>query len=256
MLAAAKSEPRDRIQAFDIEGTKIWVKHLDVGNVSRAKQLHGWFSKRIIPAPLKSSLVVSPEKTAEREKRKYAAFKKAKIPVPDVLWSNGATIILSDVSPIVDDNIILAVKTGDLEQIDQLLIKFAGALGIAHKAGLCHGRPHVRDAFIYKGQIGFLDFEEEPEAVMPLETAQARDFWLAMLQICSHTSNRQTQQAAFDAWFKNAPDKSVKQLLRLNNFFRGIQRVAEYVPEKWRGNDLKRGIAATDFLDKAFARLV
>ncbi|MGG2477507.1 serine/threonine protein phosphatase, partial [Rhizobium sp. BR5] len=37
--------------------------------------------------------------------------------------------------------------------------------------------------------IGFMDFEERPQDVMPLATAQARDIWLLFLQVATRACN-------------------------------------------------------------------
>src|SRR5690606_39575859 len=65
-----------------------------------------------------------------------------------------------------------------------MLVEMAGALGRVHARGLCHGRPHPRDLFrTADGRWGYLDFEEEPEASMPLAAAQAREVWLMFMEI-------------------------------------------------------------------------
>lgn len=50
-----------------------------------------------------------------------------------------------------------------------------------------------------------MDFEERPQEVMPLETAQARDIWLLFLQVATRACDApKTCDAAFARWRENA----------------------------------------------------
>src|SRR5690606_22621658 len=104
-------------------------------------------------------------------------------------------------------------------QHEAMLVEMAQALGKAHKLDLCHGRPYPRDLFRQQdGTWGFLDFEEEPEAAMPLGAAQARDVWLMFMEITRQARAPKTPYNAFDAWRDVAPDQALIELRRLVSF--------------------------------------
>jgi len=252
-LSARALAGNSRIEKTIVENKVYWIKRHHVDGLTFAKKMHGLFSKITNKEFLKSSPIVTIEEIAKREIRKYQQFSNAGIFVPEIIWSNETILVIEDASPTIAD--LISNAKNDPEKIDDLLLKFGIALADAHGLGLCHGRPHTRDTVLCDGKTGFIDFEEEPEAAMSLEMAHARDIWLAMLHICSRASSNTTPQKIFDHWCGKVSDKTIDALHTYNNFFMPILRIAQKVPEKYRGNDLKRGMAATGFLDKAFAEL-
>ncbi len=101
------------------------------------------------------------------------------------------------------------IKRYDVER------RTAGVLGDVHAAGLCHGRPHVRDMSVKNDRWYFFDFEEEPEAVMPLSTAQARDVWLMFCPITHSSLAPETPTRAFDCYRRAAPREVLDNLRAL-----------------------------------------
>ncbi len=81
---------------------------------------------------------------ADREERKMSAFQQAGFQVPRIVYRQGAVMVLSDVAPIIQDRLD-QLRRNEPQGHDALLVHCARALGEAHAAGLCHGRPHPRD---------------------------------------------------------------------------------------------------------------
>ncbi len=152
------------------------------------------------------------------EKRKAQAFLAAGFEVPRIVYGEGPVLVLSDVAPIIQDR-LKCLRKENAQEHDELLIHCAHALGKAHAKGLCHGRPHPRDFFQKNGVAGFLDFEEEPEAVMPLAVAQARDVWLLFFQITAQARFSKTPHRALAAYRAAAPADVVPELHRIVGFF-------------------------------------
>lgn len=255
LLSARALQGTQRIEKTSVGDNSYWIKRHHVDGLTFIKKLHGAYSKITRKEFLRSSPIVSMKEVTQREIRKYNQFSTAGIYVPKIIWSNETILVIEDASPTIATLIEQSKQQNNNELVDELLLKFGFALSDAHGLGLCHGRPHTRDTVIFKGQTGFIDFEEEPEAVMPLEMAHARDLWLAMLHICSRASNFAIPLQIFDYWSEKVSDEAINALQIYNNYFMPILRVAQKVPPKYRGNDLKRGMAATDFIDKAFAEI-
>lgn len=239
---------------MELSGKKVWIKQFHSEDIKPVKRIHAWVSKLIPIDFAKSSLLVSPQDLVLRERRKYRKFAEAGIPVPELLWCHGTTLVNSDTGRTLYHEIRMVEKQGDAEGKNALLSRFGIALADAHKAGLCHGRPHTRDAFSKGKQIGFFDFEEEPEAVMPLAVAQARDTWLAMFHICSMTQNTEVHQEFLDYWCSVVSNDAVASLKKVNDFTLPVMRFGAKLPFNWQGSDLRRGILSTDFLDRALGR--
>lgn len=248
-LADLAANARSRVARADSGGRRVWIKRYDVERMPFGKVLHALVSP-LLPVFLRSSARARGQAGLERERGKMDRFRAAGFPVADILYSAPSVLVLSDVGPSAQKHL------GDLRSVnaaahDDLLVKLAQALGEAHRAGLCHGRPHPRDMFLREDRVGFLDFEEEPEAVMPLHMAQARDLWLLFLQISSRAALPGTQMRAFAAWRAAAPPAVVPALSRLVGFFHGWMAPLRLLPESLLGKDALYAVRATSFLKSA-----
>ncbi|OJU51827.1 MAG: serine/threonine protein phosphatase [Mesorhizobium sp. 61-13] len=238
-----------RVSRASVDGRLVWIKRYDVEAKPLAKRLHSLISP-LLPAFLRSSPTTGPAEAIAREMRKLASFRAAGFAVPDLVFSNQSVLVLSDVGEVVQKTLVDSLPA-DPARHDDLLVEVAKALGEAHRAGLCHGRPHPRDMFLRDGRIGFLDFEEEPEAVMTLAMAQARDAWLLFLQISPRAVLPETQARALAAYRAAAPLEVIPALRTLTTFFARAMAPLRLVPNGLIGKDGRRAIDATDFLSWA-----
>ncbi|KQZ19444.1 serine/threonine protein phosphatase [Mesorhizobium sp. Root552] len=241
-----------RVSRASVDSRLVWIKRYDVERMPLAKRLHSLVSP-LLPVFLRSSPTTGSAEAIAREMRKLASFRAAGFAVPDVVFSNQSVLVLSDVGEVVQKTLMDSLPT-DPARHDDLLIDLARALGEAHRAGLCHGRPHPRDMFLRDGRIGFLDFEEEPEAVMPLPMAQARDAWLLFLQISPRAALPETQARALAAYRAAAPLEIIPALRTLTTFFARAMAPLRLVPNGLIGKDGRRAIDATDFLSRALGK--
>lgn len=240
---------RVRVARADVDGRHVWIKRYDVERQPFGKLLHRAISP-LVPIFLRSSRAAPGSLGVERERRKMNLFREAGLPVADIMFGNEAVLVLSDVGRVTQ------ARLGDLHATDPaahdaLLVKLAEGLGDAHRAGLCHGRPHPRDMFLRGGRVGFLDFEEEPEAVMPLAMAQARDLWLLFLQITARAIAPDTPAHAFAAYRGAAPAAVLPPLVRLVAFFHRWLTPLRLLPETLLGKDALYAVKATSFLKHA-----
>lgn len=243
-----------RVARADVDGRRVWIKRYDVERQPFGKRLHRAISP-LLPVFLRSSRAAPGSLAVEREKRKMNLFRQAGFAVAGMVFGNEAVLVLSDVGRVAQ------ARLGDLHAADpaahdELLVTLAQGLGEAHRAGLCHGRPHPRDMFLPasaagEGGVGFLDFEEEPEAVMPLAMAQARDLWLLFLQITARAILPDTPARAFGAWRDIAPAEVLPPLARLVAFFHRWLAPLRLLPETLLGKDALYAVKATSFLKNA-----
>ena len=249
------------MQALLTSDRRILQMHLSIGSVwikrQGTEQAPWWakfqlFMASLLPyAFLKPSPILKPAAMMTREKRRMIEFGDKGFPVPDIIYASETAIVLSDVGPTVQRILKTKRGAGDIDH-DALLVDCAAAIGDLHAAGLCHGRPHVRDFFLRDGRIGFMDFEEEPQAVMPLETAQARDVWLLFLPLVMLAQNgRATLDAAYRAWVSRAPQAARAELRRLVRVLGRFLPLARLIGRVRMGSDLQRFILATDYLKNA-----
>ena len=252
LLRLLAGAPR-RLSSAEFDGRAVWIKRFDAGKRPRAKWLHARVSP-LFPLPfLRASPVADAAGLAGREARKSAAFRAAGLPTPAIVHRSGAVLVLSDVAEIVEDA-LRRLRGPDPAAHDELLVEMAAALGRAHARGLCHGRPHPRDLFRGRdGTWGFLDFEEEPEAAMPLAVAQARDVWLMFMQIAGRSLQEGTDARAFAAWRAEAPSMVVPELRKVVSFFSVLLPGLRLLKPLGLGKDGRRLLNATGFLRAALA---
>jgi tRNA A-37 threonylcarbamoyl transferase component Bud32 len=249
LLRLVVAEGSLRVSRTTVDGRLVWIKRYDAERKPLAKRLHALISP-LLPLFLRSSAKANAAEAVKRETRKMAKFRAAGFAVADVVFANQSVLVLSDVGEVAQKALVGTVAF-DPAPHDELLVDLARALGEAHRAGLCHGRPHPRDMFMRDGRIGFLDFEEEPEAVMPLAMAQARDAWLLFLQISPRAALPETQARALAAYRAVAPLEVIPALRTLTTFFARAMAPLRLVPNSFIGKDGRRALEATNFLSRA-----
>ncbi|MHB2266935.1 BUD32 family EKC/KEOPS complex subunit [Aliihoeflea sp. PC F10.4] len=240
-----------RISSARVRNRTVWIKHFDAEARPFLKRMHARLSRFAPITTLRASPYADAPSILDRETRKTAAFKAAGFPVAEILHAGDNALIMSDAAPSVSEELARR-RQYNLQEHDALLIEMAETLARAHMAGLCHGRPHPRDLFLTDdGRIGFLDFEEEPEAVMPLEAAQARDAWLIFMHVGGRGMLPETEQRAVGAYVDRAPAQTVSELRRFVRFFTLLTPVLKALRPIKLGNDGKRALATTELLRKA-----
>ena len=237
-----------RIQQLNLSAGSVWIKRQGVEKAPWWIKLQAFAASALPYKFLKPSPILKPVEMMERERRRMMEFGAKGFPVPEIIYSSQTAIVISDVGPTVQRILKWKRRAGETDH-DALLIDCAAAIGDLHAAGLCHGRPHVRDFFLRDGHIGFMDFEEEPQAVMPLETAQARDIWLLFLPLCTLAQNgRATLDAAYQAWASRAPEAAIIELRRLVRVLGRFLPLARLIGRVHMCSDMQRFIVATDYL--------
>ena len=237
-----------RIASVMREGKKVWIKRQGIEKRPWGKRLHGSLSFLLPAAFMKSSPLRDALAMNGQEIRKIEKFRKAGIAVPEILAVDGPALMISDVGQTVQKRLDF-LKKNDGEAHEKLLIQCGEALGKVHHAGLVHGRPHPRDMFMAGNELGFFDFEEEPEAVMPIPTAQARDAWLLFFQVSAQSLEKnKTDHVAFEAWKKQVSPETLKQLEKIVRFFSIFITPLKLSRFIYLGGDGKRMLSATEFL--------
>ncbi|MAY62765.1 MAG: serine/threonine protein phosphatase [Rhizobiales bacterium] len=230
----------------------FWLKRFGIDQYRLPQRMHAMFSP-LIPVPaLRSAILVDPSAQLRREVCKLTAFADAGIPVPRIVLKGNSALVFSDTGANIHSRLADYQSQGETDRAEELLLRVARALGAVHRAGLCHGRPHPRDMFLAPdGRIGFYDFEEEPEARMPLLDAQARDLWLLFMQICMRPPKPDTPEKALGEYRAEAPAAVLPRVGSLISPFRRLLPLLGFFERRGLGKDGKRLLYATRFLSNA-----
>ncbi|WP_244558003.1 serine/threonine protein phosphatase [Rhizobium hainanense] len=241
-----------RVERVPLSARQVWIKRYGTKRPSAWRLLQAVFSRIVPVAFLRPCAYLSPRQMVERETRRIGLFSREGIAVPEILYASNGTLVLGDAGITVQCRLV-QLKESDPIAHDDLMVVCAAELGRLHAKGLCHGRPYPRDMFFVGNRLGFMDFEEDPQTVMPLEVAQARDIWLLFLQIATGAHlGLATQNRAYEAWSEQAPAAARAELQRMIRFLGGFLFLARLIGRVHMGSDLQRFIVATSFLMHAF----
>lgn len=241
-----------RVERVPLSARQVWIKRYGTKKPSAWRHLQSIFSRIVPVAFLRPCAYLSPRQMAEREKQRIGLFRREGIAVPEILYASNGALVLADAGITVQRR-LAQLKESDPIAHDDLMVACAAELGRLHAKGLCHGRPYPRDMFFVGNGLGFMDFEEDPQTVMPLEVAQARDIWLLFLQIATGAClGLATQNRAYEAWSERAPAAARAELQRMIRFLGGFLFLARLIGRVHMGSDLQRFIVATSFLMHAF----
>jgi len=237
-----------RVERVEMSFGAVWIKRYGTERPPVWTKAQGALAALLRQPFLRPSPYLDSKGMIDREVRRIETFAGKDVPVPRVLYSSGSALVLSDVAPTVTAR-LSALRKAEPAAHDDLLIACAAELGALHGKGLCHGRPHPRDFFLAGNRIGFMDFEEEPEAAMPLATAQARDLWLLFLQLVDRAAfGTETAEKAYAAWRATAPSAAETELKTMLRFLCKFLWLPRLIGRVHMSSDLRRFLAATRYL--------
>ncbi|MDO9416425.1 serine/threonine protein phosphatase [Pararhizobium sp.] len=251
-ILAALAGGTARVERVRLSDRSVWIKRYSRDGLRIFARLQAPLAALLKQPVLRPSPLKKPEGYVDREVRQIAAFSAAGFLTPAIFFRGPRALVLSHLGETVMAQMD-ALRDSDPQAHDALLVRCAAELGNIHAAGLCHGRPHPRDFIIDNGQFGVLDFEEDPAAVMPRETAQARDVVLLFLQIASRSRLAETSGNAFAAWRAVAPPLTQSALRQVLPLFAGFLPAARFVHRIIGGKDIARFVNAIEFLTAASA---
>lgn len=246
-LAELIAQAGDRIQYASIGGRKVWIK-------KAVKQPHaGHYLQMLASLAMPGSIYrPSPPEVGEAASRGEAerlrAFQAKGMATPDILYEGPGVLVLADCGPTVEERLLDLRELGQAEAHDALLLAMVRGMGVAHAAGLVHGRPHPRDMFVRDDRIGFMDFEQNPLQVMSLARAQTRDVLILFGFVCDLAMKPETSAQAWNIWTAKVSPASRKQLAQTLSGIRPLVAVARLAARFKLGSDLRRFLASTGFL--------
>jgi len=220
--SAFSREAKGRITRFRQRGRTVWLKDFSHPsppkwhNVQRALSLLTRL-ELLRPVPSRDGV-----EGARSEIEAIGRFREIGVRVPEVLWSGGTRLVLSDVGPTLRD--IERESRG--ARVSHAIHAAARELRRMHGEGLVHGRPILRNMTWDGETVGFIDFEEQPADVMPLDAARARDVMLLVMSVGRRGGEELTRSAFTEYAVGMAPDvrAELRRVVRAARPLRGILR--------------------------------
>lgn len=239
--------PQQLIMRITHDGQTLWIKRRPESKRTIWHSLQSVLSI-LIPVPLfKTTASQGGPQSLRDEAARFQEFTQRGIPVPDVIKLDDTFIVLSDSGDQLKSRIDMSVD----EQRFILLQKATDALARLHAAGLCHGRPSVRDMTIKDDIVHFIDLEEDPTAHMSLVQAQARDAWLFFNGAARYTKQQPDWLAQFYATYaQQAPAETLQELHKMVRMFKPVRILMQYLIAPFAGKDVWQAVQANKALEQ------
>ncbi|MBE70835.1 MAG: hypothetical protein CMO07_08910 [Thalassospira sp.] len=239
------------------DNRRIWVKQ---AVPAKHKVWHSVqrFAANITGIPLLRP-TVSPggQKGLESEAATLRKLTSLGVLVPDLIDVGENWIAIGDNGRILKTCIEDDVDKGNDDAIRRHVVDAGAALARLHGEGVAHGAPLLRNMTLRDDhQIGFIDFEEDPNARMPVIDAQARDILLFVFSIQREFKKRpELLRAGWQAYVE-AAGETAPQLVPLRKVIRLLRPVYLMLRpfRRWLGTDALNGLWAYRTLRKSLYR--
>ncbi|MBX3726625.1 MAG: serine/threonine protein phosphatase [Xanthomonadales bacterium] len=181
------------VTKLQIDGQVAWLKRYEGGSRRLRLGLLDWCARRLGLAPLRPPPHRVGPAARDTEQRRIDELASQGARVPRVLGAGRDCLLLADIGP----TLAALLRQADPDGADRLVADAAAAVARVHAAGGYLGQPLSRNIAIGPaGEVGFLDFEEDPAEVMPLAHAQARDWLVLAAGLGRHARQDAQTQAA------------------------------------------------------------
>ena len=161
-----------RVQRETWEGRPAWRKTYSEGGHRRRVAALRWFARKLGADPLLAPVPLSPELACRTEQAMIRRLAALGARVPPLLAVEARSLLLGDLGP----TLALACRAEPSSSRREALVRLGqeAIIGL-HARGGYLSQAFARNLTVLDGQVGFIDLEEDPLTIMPLEAAQARD---------------------------------------------------------------------------------
>lgn len=256
-ICLISAHPKSRTISGDYNGQTIWIKQ-SVPPKARIWHVLQKAMAAVFGMPiLRATVSPGHHESLEAEAQRLKEFADHGFHVPRVLGLYPDMMVMNDAGPQLRSWLD---RTLDYAQREQALKAAIESLAHLHSKGFAHGRPYMRDMTWDETKIGFLDLEEDPVKVMPLQTAQARDVWifLSAASRYARTPGNKAQYepniilSLFETYKQKADAKVIAELKSFTAFLSPLRRLLEK-QSVWQkiGTDARQSVFVTACLERS-----
>lgn len=247
------AHPNEDIARLNYEQQTIWLKRRPESKETIWHRLLHYLTY-IVPLPIIYPTVVTDgAQSLQDEALRLRIFAMRNIDVPAVLDVQPDYLVTSDVGGTMQKYL---EELTTAEDKYRLLIKAMAALSQLHQAGLCHGRPFLRDMTYLNEQVFFIDLEEDPLKVMSLAEAQARDLWLFLNSVAKQCKNEpRLVHDLFECYLLDAHIETIAALKKMVLLIKPLRFFMEYsLLLAIKSRDLHCAVLVNKVLERYFKR--
>lgn len=233
---------RDQKRVFSLfwQGQKLWIKWTVP---PKAKIYHRFqYVFRWIHPLIRPTVCMGGTAALSQEMQRLKYLKQKQVCVPTILGFTQTYMILSDLGPSFTELL--------KDAVDPVTLLNKAALGIAdlHKSGEYCSTGLLRDMTVFRTNVGFLDLEENLEAVMDISAAQTRNvllFWLSSVRYCSVVQLKNL----IDLSLLQEPAVVIHHLEKIKPFIRFLKNCSAFL-SAIGGRDLREAAVLACTLDQ------
>jgi tRNA A-37 threonylcarbamoyl transferase component Bud32 len=240
------NHPYERILKLEHDGRLIWIKQYNESKVRTWHRIQRAVTSLIPIGIFKTT--VSDFNSLTGEAIRLRKFREKDIPVPEVIYARPGLCAVYDVGGGFREKLRSIDNPNErLSLLKQATLNLANM----HQAGLCHGRPLLKDMTWDNGVIYFIDLEEDPLRVMSLAQAQARDIWLFLNGCVPFVSDGEDDLAIlFGIYAEHMSADTRAELKRLVRWLKPLRIVAQYMLAPLFGKDVRHAVTANHTLER------
>lgn len=164
------------VAPYEIDGERVWLKKAGPPHSMWRYRMLGLAARTLRLAALQPVPNLGGQEAIATEVRRLRALHALGLRVPQVLAAQPAGFLMQNLATrgtLIDE---MDAALGDAQTILRIWQQGLQALAQVHAAGTCLSQAFARNMVrCSDGVVGFVDFEEDPTAVLPLPLCQARD---------------------------------------------------------------------------------
>lgn len=201
----------NRIQQFEWEGKKYWLKKETTNKIFWGHQLTRELGAAIIPISFLKPTPYRDKNPLQLEKERLLECEQLKVNCPHIIDSETYWLAMTDAGVSAE----IYLKTLSKTQKFEFVLKLIKTIFENQKKGFFHGRYYLRDMLISSTEEIFVfDIEENPTQIMDIPDVKAREIFHFIVSVLTVLEAQETKQLGL--WLnKHLDEETKKRLLTL-----------------------------------------
>ncbi|WP_144729821.1 hypothetical protein [Extensimonas perlucida] len=248
-LRAQLPRQQGNVVPYEIDGERVWLKKAGTPHSIWRYRVLGLAARTLRLAALQPVPNLGGQEAIATEVRRLRALHALGLRVPQVLAAQPEGFLMQNLATrgtLIDE---MDAARGDAQTILTIWQQGLQALAQVHAAGACLSQAFARNMVrCSDGVVGFVDFEEDPSAVLPLPLCQARDALLYAHSCAIYLTESGTLAAGHALWADWLAHSSPAMQAALATDLPRLHWLRLLPQSRSLGRDLQRVRAAYDLL--------
>lgn len=198
----------NRIQQFEWEGKKYWLKKEAKNKISWRQKLMREVGAVIIPISFLKPTPYGDKNPLQLEKERLLECRHLKVNCPHLIDSGTSWLAMNDAGISAE----IYLKTLSKTKKYEFVLKLIKTIFENQEKGFFHGRYYLRDMLISPtGEIFIFDIEENPAQIMDIPDVKAREIFHFIVSVLTVLESEEIKRLGL--WLDKHLDKETKRSL-------------------------------------------